>query len=231
MNSADWTAVAAVATALLAVATFVMALKTGTMAKATTQVARETKGVGEATLKEAKAVEKQVEQIEKQLLQVERQVDVSASTLRVSVQPWLVWEPPKETHGLSPMNPLAFYVAEHADDGTVIGALSVRNVGNGIALLDMERSFLYPRNERRYEDVHPSVATPVLAPGDTGIVEFADPGAQSVRSGETNAPRSHRWRSQPPHHRTSLLGRARRRKSIRQVSWLPKKSPGLVVRF
>ena len=85
MSAATWTAIAACATALMAMATAYLALKTGSMAE-------ETKKVGDATLKEAKAVELQVKQIE-------RQVAISADALRVSAEPWLVWEPSFEVSG------------------------------------------------------------------------------------------------------------------------------------
>jgi hypothetical protein len=178
VNTTDWTAVAACATAAMAIATFVLALKTKSMAEGT-------KAVGKATLQEAQAVEKQVEQ-------VERQVAISAAALRVSAQPWLAWEPSFEVdqgdggpfdfrHGsiYSPGWHTGLSVSER--DDSVIGWFTVRNVGNGIALLDMSSSCIYPKNGTvAYEDIHPSVETPVVPRGGTVDVEFKIPATHSA---------------------------------------------------
>jgi hypothetical protein len=177
MSTADWTAIAALATALMAIATFFLALKTRSMAK-------ETKAVGDATLKEAEAVEKQVEQ-------VERQVAISAAALRVSAQPWLVWQPTfeVEAEGMAPVgfargriyipgSHSSFEASEQ--DASVVGCFTVRNVGNGIALLDMSCSHIYRQNgEIAYEGIHPKVMTPVVPPGETVDVEFEIPASSS----------------------------------------------------
>jgi hypothetical protein len=149
------------------------------------QVTEETKAVGKATLKEARAVEKQVEQ-------VERQVAISAAALRVSAQPWLAWEPSFEVdqgdggpfdfrHGsiYSPGWHTAVSVTEQ--DDSVVGWFTVRNVRNGIALLDMSSSCIYPKNGTvAYADIHPSVKTPVVPRGGTVDVEFKIPAIHSV---------------------------------------------------
>jgi hypothetical protein len=173
-----WTAIAAGATAVMAIATFFLAFKTRSMAK-------ETKAVAEATLKEAHAVEKQVEQ-------VERQVSISAEALRVSAQPWLVWEPSFEVEadGMGPVGyrhggvyslgwHTCFQVIER--DTSVEGWFSVRNVGNGIAILDMSKSYIFRQNNAvSYDDIHPSVETPVVPPGGTVDVKFEIPAFRSA---------------------------------------------------
>lgn len=169
MSSADWTAVAALATAVMAIATFFLALKTRSMAE-------ETKAVGEATLKEAEAVEHQVEQ-------VERQVAISSAALRASAQPWLTWEPSFEVAGEDgPMgfrHGAVYSLGRHSglkvseDGDSVVGWFAVRNVGNGIALLDMSSSHIYRQNGTiAYEGVHPRVESPVVPPGGVVDVEF-----------------------------------------------------------
>jgi len=176
----------------MAFATFLLALRTRSMATATEQaavatreMAEETKAVTRATLQEAQAVERQVEQ-------VEQQVVISASALQMSVQPWLVWEPAFEVvpgnrgpfigkHGVvySPGWHSCLYVSERED--SVVGWFTIRNVGNGIALLDMSRSFIYPKNgPHPFDNIHPSVKSPVVPPGDTVDVEFTIPATKSA---------------------------------------------------
>jgi len=176
----------------MAIATFVLALKTRSMATATEKAAvatkemvTETQAVAKATLQEARAVEKQVDQ-------VERQVTISANALRVSVQPWLVWEPSFQVdpnkygrsgakHGsvFSPGWHPCLDVGER-DDGSVAGWFTVRNVGNGIALLDMSRSLIYPKNgPDPLEGIHPNVETPVVPPGEMVDVQFKIPASKS----------------------------------------------------
>jgi hypothetical protein len=176
----DWTAVAAGATATMAVATFFLAFKTRSMAEGT-------KAVAEATLKEAQAVEKQVEQ-------VERQVSISAAALRVSAQPWLVWEPSFEVEadGMGPVGyrhggiySLGWHPCLQVSekDNSVVGWFTVRNVGNGMAILDMSKSFIYSRNGAvSYDGIHPSVETPVVPPGGMVDVTFNIPASKSADS-------------------------------------------------
>ncbi len=178
MSAATWTAIAACATALMAMATAYLALKTGSMAN-------ETKKVGDATLKEAKAVELQVKQIE-------RQVAISADALRVSAQPWLVWEPSFEVTGEdgSPMgfrHGAMYSVGWHSglsvseEDDSVVGWFTVRNVGSGLAILDMSRSLIYPKNgTHAFEDLHPSVEMPVVPAGERVDIKFAIPATRSA---------------------------------------------------
>jgi hypothetical protein len=174
-----WTAIAACATAIMAVATFFLALKTRSMAE-------ETKAVTKATLKEAHAVEKQVEQ-------VERQVSISAEALRASAQPWLVWEPSFEVEADGMGAPVSYThgglysLGWHSSlqvsekDSSVVGQFTVRNVGNGIAILDMSKSSIFRQNNAvSYDDIHPSVETPVVPPGGTVDVKFEIPASRSA---------------------------------------------------
>jgi hypothetical protein len=178
MSPAAWTAIAAGATALMAIATVFLALKTRSMAQ-------ETKKVADATLQEAKAVEQQAEQ-------VERQVAISTEALRVSVQPWLVWEPAFEVqpsggapveyrHGAMYSSGWHSCLNVSEVDDSVEGWLTVRNVGSGIAILDMSSSSIYPKNGAHALDgVRPSVASPVVPAGGTVDVEFTIPPAKSL---------------------------------------------------
>ena len=69
-------------------------------------------------------------------------------------------------------------VSEKGD--LVAGWFTVRNVGNGIALLDMSRSYIYRQNgEIAYEGIHPKVMTPVVPPGETVDIEFELPASVS----------------------------------------------------
>ena len=172
MTAADWTAIAAVATAFMAVATSYLAINTRSLAK-------ETKSVAVATLMEAEAVERQVEQVERQLV-------LSAEALRVSVQPWLEWQPYLQVEAENgPMGAArgGLYLAgthssfeAREEDTRVVGAFTIRNVGSGIALLDMSKSHIYVQNnDLPIGSVHPKVITPILAPGECVDIEFEIP--------------------------------------------------------
>jgi len=179
MSAAAWTAIAALATALLAIATGYLAWKTRSMAQETKGVADATFRVAKATLDEAKAVERQAEQME-------RQVAISAEALRASVQPWLVWQPSFEvSSGSAPAahrHDAVYMAGSHPalnvgeKGNSVKGWLTVRNVGNGLALLNMSESVIFPKNGTNgYENVHPTVISPVLPPGGCVDVEFTIP--------------------------------------------------------
>ncbi|WP_298446218.1 hypothetical protein [Ferrimicrobium sp.] len=183
MSAETWTATAAVATALLAIATGYLAWKTRSMANETKGVAEATFEVAQATLDEAKAVERQSEQME-------RQVAVSAEALRASVQPWLVWQPSFEVPSSSAPEARRYDALYSAGshpaldvrekDDSVTGWLTVRNVGSGLALLNMAESGIFPKNgNAAYENVHPTVISPILPPGESVDVEFTIPASQS----------------------------------------------------
>jgi hypothetical protein len=166
----------------MAIATFVLAWKTRTMAK-------ETRAVAQATLKEAKAVELQGAQLE-------RQTALSTKALQASVQPWLVWEAdfeiesgPSDFQGslYAPGRYPSVHAAEEGKD--VVGWFGVKNVGNGLALLDMSRSGIFPKNERHpLERVRPSVDAPVIPPGGTAIIEFRIPARVRRQAEDDDAP-------------------------------------------
>jgi len=120
---------------VMAIATFWMASKTralgnqtAKMAEETGKLVNETAKVADATLKEAQAVEAQVGQIE-------RQVELSRKALEIGVQPWLLWD----TMGASREE---FVASGNREDTEVTGTLIVKNIGAGIAVLDMERSLI-----------------------------------------------------------------------------------------
>lgn len=178
MNAVDWTALGSCATALMAGATFFLALKTRSMAKETNSVAR-------ATAEEAATVERQT-------VLVERQVVVSTRALQATVQPWLIWESGFEVEpdGGAPFGFVCgltyspgWHPCIHAseENGEIVGWLRLRNVGNGLALLEMSQSYLYPKNERRrLERIHPSVEVPVVPTNGTVDITFRVPAAESV---------------------------------------------------
>ncbi|MGH7643384.1 MAG: hypothetical protein ACRENX_10330 [Candidatus Dormibacteria bacterium] len=54
-------------------------------------------------------------------------------------------------------------------------------MGTGLAILDMSRSVIYPKNgANAIEGVHPSVETPVVPPGEAVDVTFAIPASKSL---------------------------------------------------
>lgn len=190
MSVGAWTALGSCATAVMAIATFVLAYKTRTMATATAKVANETatlatetKAVAEATLSEASAVFVQG-------THMERQVEISSTALRASVRPWLVWDPSFTVD--NPRSPSAFVgrsvymsgthsclqVSERQD--SVTGWLRVRNVGTGIALVDMSCARIYPRNDDLpLLGAQIRIDTPVIPPSATADLVFELPASLS----------------------------------------------------
>lgn len=180
MNTGDWTAIGAIATGAMAIATFILAIKTRSMSEATKNMVGETKAVSEATLKEAKAVEQQTDHIAEQ-------VKISSNALRASVQPWLAWVPlskvslaikagPRWQAGSSPC--LGFDVGQDGDD--IAGYIVVRNVGTGIALLNLAESCLFNANNPDIpcQGIRPSTETPIIPPGEEAVVKFRIPGSR-----------------------------------------------------
>lgn len=153
-------------------------------------MAKETKGVAEATFKVAEATLDEAKAVERQSEQIDRQVAISAEALHVSVRPWLVGQPSFEVPSGSAPEALrhgGLYMAgsnpalnvEEKDD-SVTGWLTVRNVGTGLAMLNMLESRIFPRNgDAAFEGVHPTVMSPVLPPGESVDVEFTIPASKS----------------------------------------------------
>jgi hypothetical protein len=179
MNTGDWTAAGSCATAIMAIATFLLA-------RHTRETLEETKKVATATEEQALAVREQSQH-------VERQVEISTAALRASVQPWLIWEAAIEAEG-SASSPFAELpggaigssgwhsaVAAYVSEREVSGWLRLRNVGSGLALLDMSSSRIYPRNEvHPYEDLRPDVEVPIVPSGAVLDVNFTIPARNSV---------------------------------------------------
>jgi hypothetical protein len=140
-------------------------------------MATKTREVADATLTEARAVEAQVGL-------VERQVEITAHALSVGVQPWLTWVPGFEVTpgGRQPFSfeggqvrTAGWYEGLRlTEDGVdVVGWLMVQNVGSGLALLDVQRSQIFPRGgPHPFESLHPTVEPPVVPPGQRAEVRF-----------------------------------------------------------
>jgi hypothetical protein len=162
----------------MAVATFYLALNTRSMAD-------KTKEVADATLKEARAVESEAEL-------VQHQVSISTEALRVSIQPWLVWEPYFDVdrdkdwisatkHGVTYINGRHPALAVHEEDSSVVGWFTLRNVGNGMAIVDMSKSRIYRQNgDEPYVGLHPSIESPVVPPGGLVDLDFTIPASMSA---------------------------------------------------
>jgi hypothetical protein len=178
MNTGDWIAIGAIANAAMAIATFILAIKTRSMSEATKNMVGETKAVSEATLKEAKAVEQQTGHIAEQ-------VKISSNALRASVQPWLTWVSSSKVplvvqvgsrsqESFSPRSGLN--IEQDGDD--IAGYLVVRNVGTGIALLNLAESCLFNANnpDTPFQGIRPSTEIPIIPPGEEATVKFKIPG-------------------------------------------------------
>lgn len=141
--AAAFTALAALATAWMAWKTRSMARQTAALAFQTKTLATETKAVAVATAKEATAVENQGKHIA-------IQAAATTDALKAAVLPWLTWEPTYteevvegdmgvETSHAETGPGLMLYPTENG----IYGAILVRNVGLGIALLDTFNSWVY----------------------------------------------------------------------------------------
>jgi hypothetical protein len=162
-------------TAISAVLVGIGALATAVMAYATFRVASKTEEMASAATKEAKAVEDQ---------------------LRASVQPWLTWEPEYAVNvdfGANP-DPIGDYptssgtypsvdLRERPDE--LAGYIILRNVGNGLALIDTRNSWVIGEHDDYTEDrqyVTLQTKSPVVAVGTDTILTFHIPKTSSVWS-------------------------------------------------
>jgi hypothetical protein len=163
----------------MAAATFVLALKTRTMAKETADV--------------AKASKREAEAVEQQTAKIEEQVRISTEALRSSMQPWLAWEPTFEVEKLGTPVGLKgnIYIpgvhpcieVSQRSDGSIEGWLRVKNVGNGLALLDLAHAVLFRQNDMELQrGVHISVSSPIVAPRESIDVAFEFSGSPAERA-------------------------------------------------
>jgi hypothetical protein len=154
----DWTAIAAGATAVAAGVTAWMAVETHRVAGKTKEAAEATTTSAEATSKAAKAAVREAEAVERQL--------------EVSTQPWLSWVSDKgflENDSLAP----GVYIVAYPDGGPVVGALTVQNVGRGLALIRVTESQLLGGRNRDLERLASlKTSNPVLAPGESTRLFF-----------------------------------------------------------
>ncbi len=140
------------------------------MAIETHRVAGETKEAAEATKASADATKDAAEAAVREAVAVERQ-------LEVTTQPWLAWTG-DTTDGVG--------VSIYSDDttGTVGGALRVRNVGNGLALIRVSESRILGGRNRDLEPfVFLKTANPILPPGGETVIRF-DVAARSAAWGD-----------------------------------------------
>jgi hypothetical protein len=163
----------------MAAATFGLALKTRTLAKETAAV--------------AKASKREAEAVEQQTLKIEEQVRISAEALRSSVQPWLTWEPTFEIDELGQKvgNRGNIYIPgvhpcleiAQRQDGSIEGWLRIKNVGNGLALLNLAEAVLYRQNETEMRSgVRISVSSPIVAPRELIDLAFEVNGSPAQRA-------------------------------------------------
>ena len=172
------------ATAILAVATAFLAWKTRSMAN-------ETKGVTEATFKVAEAALEQTQGSEAPVGAngaTAHHLSRSAARKRTAVaRCGTVVSVPSRSGPMAHRHGVTYIAGSHPavqvmeKGDSVTGWFTVRNVGNGLAMLNMSESRIYPRNGNvAFEDVHPTVVSPVLPPGRSVDVEFTIPRSKSA---------------------------------------------------
>lgn len=160
------------------------AVVTAIMAWYTRSVAQRSADVAELTKTEVEAVVRQGVAIERQAAATTEQARLAESALAAQVQPWLTLgnAQAQSGRGRAPTPPLL--VGTSGERLTV--SIAVRNVGNGLALLDARSSFLIGWSDPRAGDelmpfTWATVADPVLPPGAQTRVEYAvDPARWST---------------------------------------------------
>jgi hypothetical protein len=170
-TSNGWTIAGVIVGAAAALATVLLAFVTRTMAKRTEEMAEQTKRVAEQTRDEAQAVTKQVEV-------ANRQVEVASEALQASSRPWLTSVPylvrSRET-GIQDISGGIHLMGDR--DGSFSGAVPLRNVGEGIAVIETKTSRVlgHPRvGEAFTEYAWLRTDTPVVKSGDESYVGFQD---------------------------------------------------------
>jgi hypothetical protein len=157
------------------------AIVTAVMAWYTRSLARRTRDMAEFTKTEVEAVVRQGAAIEMQAAATVDQVRLAQSALSAQVQPWLALGDAIDVRSTLVLNmpfvgsvpPL---VVNAAPDRLRV-SLAVRNVGNGLAIIDSFESYLIGWSDPREADAlisftRASVARPVLPPGEQARVDY-----------------------------------------------------------
>jgi len=172
MTTTDWIATGSILTGVSALATALMAFFTR-------KAAEDTSAMAKATVEEAKA-------IEQQLGHSAAQVRVAEQSLRASAQPWLAWEATYEVqagtrphvyaHGSLRLPGTHSGAEVREGTGRLVGFILVRNVGNGLAIVDLSESWILPCTPRvpgkRQRCGHPATDTPVIPAGGCATIDF-----------------------------------------------------------
>jgi len=118
----------AVASGAVALATLYLGLKTRGMASATKRVA-------EATETEARAVVEQSKKVAAQAAASEEQSRISGEALLASIRPWLTAMVQGEVVQGEVPRPATIHLVEREKDDAISCSIPLRNVGNGLALI------------------------------------------------------------------------------------------------
>jgi hypothetical protein len=161
------------ATLVLAFFTWRLARQTATMAKATQDEALAVSVQGDAVQLQAAATQQQAGAVAAQASAAAEQLTLTRQALQASIQPWLtipkrVREPDSMRFGH------VIQVINRPDDADVYIMLSLSNVGNGLAVVDAQRSVVSGWSSAN-DDLRPFVSgrcdNPVVPPGaDTQLV-------------------------------------------------------------
>jgi len=158
---------------------------TAAMAWYTKGLAQKTSAVAAAARQEADAVVQQGQSVQAQAEATVHLVELTRKSLQAAVLPWLTlgdkYAGVVPVAGRSVSGGVAPLVVSDAREDVLEAAIVVRNVGNGLALIDSQSSFLvgwnHPRSARRemMNFNSGSVGNPVVPPGEQVTMHFGVP--------------------------------------------------------
>lgn len=150
----------------VAVASGLVALATGVLAWKTWSVADATHTVAKAAQAEAEAVAAQSEQVTAQAAATKEQAAIGAAALQAAVRPWL-------TRDRRPASEDARVATSPQMPGHVFVDLWLRNIGNGLALIPPEGSFVRGKGRGSTTVERPGhVDQPALPAGESVLIHF-----------------------------------------------------------
>jgi len=161
------------------------AIVTAAMAWYTRSVAQRTADVAALTRAEVEAIVRQGEAIEQQAAATTEQVRLAEAALAPQVQPWLTLGDARQIQHNSRVALAEGQLFSGTIPPLIVSAsnerlavvLVVRNVGNGLAIIDSRASCVIgwtraTGGDEQSRFTQPAVATPVLPPGEQARVEY-----------------------------------------------------------
>lgn len=190
----------AVGTGALAIFTAFLGVKTRETARSAELQARASREQAEASRQEAAAANREADAVREQAASVAEQARVASEQLKLtrqsleaSTQPWLILGDADDRTPNGVLRPrvgqssgnyttppiwVGHEKSEAAGVDRIHASIAVRNIGNGLALIDPQRCWILgypdPRNEDQQimQYTHAEVRQPILGQGDQTSLEF-----------------------------------------------------------